>query len=205
MQCSRCSQELTDPTHCTNCNWDNVTTTPITSIAGDSPQYSDDTSLPRNHPPLPSAADLPNQPAETESQTEKPEQGTLAATTDVNVSVRDNEINAEEVTIAGIVYKSGRETQTKIRHTSHHELPVRPGADETTPLLPPSVRNDVEVKARKTTVSKEASVACIIIEGPNPVAPSESLSNEKNQMHLDTDDFVADTLNFATLIWKQGK
>ena len=82
-----------------------------------------------------------------------------------------------------------------------YEMLVRPGADETTPMLPPSTANDVEVNVRKIIKTKEANIACRIIEGDSH---AESL-NEKNKMHLETEEFVADTFNFAPTIRKQAK
>jgi hypothetical protein len=179
MQCPNCSHELTKQTHSPNCNWDTAASETVKNTAGDSPEGSDDDiSLPRNPHPTPPAADLPNQQANSETSVV-----TQETKTDVKLKIENSILDANgNIVVAGVLVQALQQSEP----------------------LQPSVGNDVEIQVRKRTVSKEANIACTIIEGPNPVAPAESLPNEQKQMHLDTDEFVADTFNFASLIWKQG-
>ena len=89
-------------------------------------------------------------------------------------------------------------------HGSQYEMLVRPGADETTPLLPPSANNLIKVRIGKLK-AKQANVGDTITEGAIPLPVARSSHNENTQIDFQCEDMDLDTLNAATDIWKQSR
>ncbi len=89
-------------------------------------------------------------------------------------------------------------------HGSQYEMLVRPGADETTPLLPPSASFEGTVEVEEEIRAKEMNLAAKIIEGDPGSLPAPS-PNDKKKMHLKTKRVTAGTFNFAGTILKQPK
>ncbi|HEU4767473.1 MAG TPA: CHAT domain-containing protein [Pyrinomonadaceae bacterium] len=87
-----------------------------------------------------------------------------------------------------------------------YELLVRPGADETTPLLPPATATTIRLKVGNLKVNDELNIGRRIFEGFNPVDLPEPNSNEKTDLEIEANDISAGKANVtANDIWKQAK
>jgi len=85
-----------------------------------------------------------------------------------------------------------------------YELVVRPSADETTPLLPPVITNEMEIEADEIEAD-EFNFARRLLEGHNASANRTSSRNEKNSARIGAGRIKAKTFNFADVIAKQAK
>ena len=85
-----------------------------------------------------------------------------------------------------------------------YELIVRPGADETTPLLPPIVTKKKTVAAG-VIETREFNFADTIQEGQNTTYAEPVSRNQTNESRVEVGTIKTDTFNFADLIAKQAK
>ena len=85
-----------------------------------------------------------------------------------------------------------------------YELVVRPSADETTPLLPPIITNEMEIKADEIE-AEQFDFARRISEGHNPSANRTPSRNEKNSARIVAGTIKTKTFSFADMITRQAK
>ena len=110
------------------------------------------------------------------------------------------------IATGGTVREAFKRAQENTAQRNVYELKVRPGADETTPLLPPIFSSEIDFEVSERIKARRLTVARLILEGQDALYINrESLPNEKSSQKMRTKNVEADVFDFGGTVVRHGK